>query len=178
VSAPPGGSTRPAPGALDRVVRAIDALSTAAGWFAGWLVVPLTLVVGYEVVARYGFNRPTGWVSSATFMLYGAQFMLAAAYTLLKDGHIRTDVFYARWSPATRATVDAACYVFFFFPGMLLILVAGTVEAQHAWEIGERVGGWPAYLFKTIIPLTALLLVLQGLSELIKCARVLQGPHR
>ena len=178
MSSPPGGPTRPAPGAVDRLVGGIDALSTAIGWFAGWLVVPLTLAVGYEVASRYGFNRRTGWVGTATFLIYGAQFMLAAPYTLLKDGHIRTDVFYARWSPATRATVDAGCYVLFFFPGMLLILVAGTVEAQHAWEIGERVGGWPAYPFKAIIPLTALLLVLQGLSELIKCARVLRGPRR
>ena len=168
----------PAPGALDRVVRAVDVLSTVAGWFAASLIAPLTLAVAYEVAARYIFNAPTRWVSTATYVLYGAQFMLAAAYTLLKDGHIRTDVFYGRWSPATRATVDAVAYVFFFFPGMLLVLHAGTVEARHAWEIGERAGGWPAYPFKAIIPLTALLLVLQGLSELIKCARVLRARRR
>jgi TRAP-type mannitol/chloroaromatic compound transport system permease small subunit len=111
-------------------------------------------------------------------MLYGTQFMLAAAYTLLKDGHIRTDVFYGRWSPRTRAIVDAASYVFFFFPGMVLIFYAGTLEAWHAWDIGERAGGWRAYPFKAVIPLTALLLLLQGLSELIKCVRVLQRRPR
>jgi TRAP-type mannitol/chloroaromatic compound transport system permease small subunit len=175
VSTAPGASAPPAPSALDRVVRAIDAVSTAAGWFAGWLIVPLTLGVAYEVVARYGFNAPTRWASTATYMLYGAQFMLAAAYTLLKDGHIRTDVFYGRWAPRTRARIDAVSYVLFFFPGMLLILYAGAVEARHAWEIGERLGGWPAYPFKGVIPLTALLLLLQGLSQLTKCVRVLQG---
>jgi TRAP-type mannitol/chloroaromatic compound transport system permease small subunit len=130
------------------------------------------------VAARYVFNAPTRWVSHVTYTLYGAQFMLAAAYTLLQGGHIRTDVFYGRWAPRTRAAVDAVSYVLFFFPGMLLVLRAGTVEARHAWAIGERAGGWPAYPFKAIIPLTALLLLLQGLAELIKCLRVLRGPAR
>jgi TRAP-type mannitol/chloroaromatic compound transport system permease small subunit len=109
-------------------------------------------------------------------MLYAAQFMLAAAYTLLKDGHIRTDVFYGQWSARTRAKVDAASYVFFFFPGMALIFYAGTLEAWHAWDIGERLGGWRAYPFKAIIPVTGLLLLLQGLAELIRCVRVLRRP--
>ena len=173
-----GPSSPAARGALDRLVGAIDAVSTVAGWFAGCLVVPLTLAVSYEVAARYLFNAPTQWASTITYMLYGTQFMLAAAYTLLKDGHIRTDVFYGRWSPRTRAIVDAVSYVFFFFPGMALIFYAGTLEAWHAWDIGERAGGWRAYPFKAVIPLTALLLLLQGLSELIKCIRVLQRPPR
>jgi TRAP-type mannitol/chloroaromatic compound transport system permease small subunit len=178
MSPPVRVSPRGAPTTLDRLVAAIDALSTAAGWFAGWLVVPLTLAVAYEVVARYVFNAPTRWASTVTYMLYGTQFMLASAYTLLKDGHIRTDIFYGRWSPRTRAVVDAASYVFFFFPGMALIFFAGSLEAWKAWDIGERMGGWRAYPFKAVIPLTALLLLLQGLSELIKCARVLRRPLR
>ena len=174
---PPSRASSPvARGTLDRLVGAIDALSTAVGWFAGWLVVPLTLAVAYEVAARYLFNAPTRWAGTVTYMLYAAQFMLAAAYTLLKDGHIRTDVFYGQWSVRTRAKVDAASYVFFFFPGMALIFYAGTLEAWHAWDIGERLGGWRAYPFKAIIPLTGLLLLLQGLSELIKCVRVLRRP--
>jgi TRAP-type mannitol/chloroaromatic compound transport system permease small subunit len=93
-------------------------------------------------------------------------------------------VFYERWSPKTRAVVDAVSYVLFFFPGMLFILYAGTVEAWFAWEIGERSGlkigsrAWPLYPLKTVIPLTAALLLLQGLSELIKCARAIQGGPR
>lgn len=179
MSAPSGASTTPAaPGAADRVVRAIDAVSTAAGWLAGWLIVPMTLAVAYEVAARYAFNAPTKWASNLTYMLYGSQFMLAAAYTLLKGGHIRTDVFYERWSAKTRATIDAVSYVLFFFPGMLFVLYAGGVEAWQAWEIGERAGAWPLYPFKAVIPLTALLLVLQGVSELIKCVRVIRGRPR
>jgi TRAP-type mannitol/chloroaromatic compound transport system permease small subunit len=114
-------------------------------------------------------------------MTYGAQFMLAAAYTLLKGGHIRTDVFYERWSAKTRATIDAICYLLFFFPGLLFILYAGAVEAWFAWEIGERtalrIGSvpWPMYPFKAVIPMTAALLLLQGLSELIRCGRAIRG---
>jgi TRAP-type mannitol/chloroaromatic compound transport system permease small subunit len=104
--------------------------------------------------------------------------MLAAAYTLLKGGHIRTDVFYERWSPRTRARIDGVSYVLFFFPGMLFILYAGAVEAWQAWEIRERAGMWPLYPFKAVIPLTAALLLVQGLSELIKCMRVLRGGSR
>jgi len=179
VSSPPGPSTPPpAPGAVGRVVAAIDAVSTVAGWVAGWLIVPMTLVVAYEVAARYAFNAPTRWASHFTYMLYGAQFMLAAAYTLLKGGHIRTDVFSERWSSVTRARIDAVCYVLFFFPGMLFILYAGGMEAWQAWRIGERAGRWPLYPFKAVIPLTAALLLLQGLSELIKCVRVIRRRRR
>ncbi len=168
----------PVPGGVDRLVRAIDAISTLAGWLAGWLIVPMTLAVAYEVAARYVFNAPTKWAYNLTYMFYGSQFMLAAAYTLLMGGHVRTDVFYERWSARTRATIDGVSYVLFFFPGMLFILYAGAVEARFAWEIGERAGGWPIYPFKAVIPLTAALLMLQGLSELIKCARVIRGDPR
>jgi TRAP-type mannitol/chloroaromatic compound transport system permease small subunit len=167
---------------VDRALAAIDATSTATGWLAGWLIVPMTLAVTYEVIARYAFNAPTIWAYDTTYMLFSTQFMLAAAYTLLKGGHIRTDVFYERWSPRTRATVDAVCYVLFFFPGLVFVLYAGTVEAWHAWQIGER-SDWSAwrpviYPLKAVIPVTAALLLLQGFSELVKCLRVIRGRAR
>ena len=140
MSAPSGVSGPRALGAVDRLVAAIDAVSTATGWLAGWLIVPMTVAVVYEVVARYAFHAPTKWSYEVTYMTYGAQFMLAAAYTLLKGGHIRTDVFYECWSATTRATIDTICYLLFFFPGLLFIVYAGMVEARFAWEIGERTG--------------------------------------
>ena len=76
----------------------------------------MVLSLVYEVVARYFFNAPTIWAYDMTFMLYGSFFMLGAAYTLQRSGHIRTDVFYARWSPRTQARVDLACYLVLFFP--------------------------------------------------------------
>ena len=169
---------------VDRVVHAIDAVSTAAGWLAGWFIVPMTIAVTWEVIARYAFNAPTKWSYDVGYMLYGAQFMLAAAYTLRQGGHIRTDVFYERWSPRVRATVDAIGYVLFFFPGMLFIFYAGYVEARQAWEIGERtglrIGSVPVlmYWLKAVIPVTALLLLLQGVSELLRCARTIRGRAR
>ena len=172
------------PTAVDRIIRTIDAVSTAAGWVAGWMIVPMTLAVTWEVVARYVFWAPTKWSYEVGWMLYGAQFMLAAAYTLLKGGHIRTDVLYERWSPKTRATVDAVCYVLFFFPGLLCIAYAGFVEAQQAWAIGERTGlrlfivGVPMYAVKGVIPLSAALLTLQGVSELIRCVRTIRTAAR
>lgn len=168
--------------AVDRVLATIDALSTATGWLAGWLIVPMTLAVTYEVVARYAFNAPTIWAYDTTYMLFSTQFMLAAAYTLLRGGHIRTDVFYERWSPRTRAIIDAVSYVLFFFPGMAFVLYAGSVEAWHAWEIGERSDWSPwrpvIYPLKAVIPVTAALLLLQGFSELVKCLRVIRGRAR
>ena len=169
-------------GALDRVLSAIEALSTATGWIAGWMIVPMTLAISYEVAARYAFNAPTIWAYDVTYMLFGAQFMLAAAFTLLRGGHIRTDVFYERWSPRTRATIDTVSYVFFFFPGMLFVLYAGAAEAWSSWLIGERSDWSPwrpiLYPLKAVIPVTAGLMVLQGFSELIKCLRVIRGPGR
>ncbi|HXG05542.1 MAG TPA: TRAP transporter small permease subunit, partial [Candidatus Binatia bacterium] len=169
-------------GAAGRLTAALDAVSTGAGWLAGWLIVPMTLAVAYEVVARYAFNAPTVWAYDLTYMLYGAQFMLAAAYTLRRGGHIRTDVFYERWSPRTRAAVDALGYLLFFFPGLLFVLYAGGVEAWHAWQITERSDATPwrpvLYPLKAVIPLSALLLLLQGVSEVVKCWQVIRRDAR
>ena len=182
MSQPIGPPAPPAPGALDRVITAIERLSTATGWLASWLIVPMTLAVTYEVAARYAFNAPTIWAYDLTYMLFGAQFMLTAAYTLLKGGHIRTDVFYERWSARTRATVDAVSYVCFFFPGLLFVLYASAGEAWHSWLIGERSDWTPwrpvIYPLKAVIPATAVLLLLQGFAELIKCVRVIRGDRR
>ncbi len=183
MSPPADASPAPeAPSGLDRVVASIDGLSTATGWLAGWLMVPMTLAVTYEVIARYVFHAPTIWAYDSTYMFFGTQFMLAAAYTLLKGGHIRTDVFYERWSPRTRATIDTVSYVFFFFPGMLFVLYAGWVEAWHSWQIGER-SDWSAwrpiiYPLKFVIPVSAALLLLQGFAELVRCLRVIRGRPR
>lgn len=167
---------------LDRVLAAIEGLSTATGWLAGWLIVPMSLAVAYEVAARYAFNAPTIWAYDVTYMFFGAQFMLAAAYTMLKGAHIRTDVFYERWPPRRRATIDAVCYVLFFFPGMLFVLYAGAGEAWHSFLIGERSDWTPwrpvIYPLKAVIPITAALMLLQGFVEVVKCVRVIRRSAR
>ncbi len=157
---------------LLRIARGIDQISLWFGKKVSWLILPLIFGLTYEVISRYLFKAPTIWAYDLAYMLYGSLFMLGAAFTLHKKGHIRTDIFYDRWPPQKQGRVDAILYLFFFFPGIILFLVAGLDEAIHSWILWERseVGAWrpPIFPFKTVIPLTALLLLIQGVSELIK----------
>ena len=103
----------------------IDQFTLWVGKFVGWMLIPMILSLAYEVVARYAFGKPTIWAYDMTFMLYGSFFMLGASYTLRKKGHIRTDMFYERWSPRKQAYVDLACYVLFFYPLVLVFTLTG-----------------------------------------------------
>jgi TRAP-type mannitol/chloroaromatic compound transport system permease small subunit len=155
-----------------RAVRTIDRFAELCGVAIAWLMVPLMTAVVYEVVARYAFGAPTLWSFDITYMLYGAMFMLGAAYALRIGAHIRTDFFWERWSLRTRGVIDTIAYVAFFFPGIALFLWVGWDEAWYAYEIGElseqtpwRPLLWP---LKACVPLAAALLLLQGISELAK----------
>jgi TRAP-type mannitol/chloroaromatic compound transport system permease small subunit len=154
------------------LIKAIDRFSEWVGVAVAWLMVPLVLAVSYEVVARYAFGAPTVWSFDLTYMLYGAMFMLGAAYALRVGAHIRTDFFWEKWSPRTKGVIDSVAYVVFFFPGIALFLWVGWGEALYAYDIGEmseqtpwRPLLWP---LKACIPLAAALLILQGVSELAK----------
>ncbi|HET9403262.1 MAG TPA: TRAP transporter small permease subunit [Burkholderiales bacterium] len=157
---------------LAPMVRAIDRFAQLCGVVIAWLMVPLVAAVVYEVVARYAFAAPTIWSFDVTYMLYGAMFMLGAAYALRIGAHIRTDFFWERWSLRTRGVIDSVAYIVFFFPGIALFLWVGWDEAWYAYEIGElseqtpwRPALWP---LKACVPLAAALLLLQGVSELTK----------
>src|SRR5687768_850092 len=157
---------------LQPLVRIIDRFAEVTGVAIAWLMVPLIGAVVYEVVARYAFEAPTLWSFDVTYMLYGAMFMLGAAYALRVGAHIRTDFFWERWSLRTRGVIDTVAYVVFFFPGIALFFWVGWGEAWYAYGIGEtseqtpwRPLLWP---LKATIPLAAALLLLQGLSELAK----------
>lgn len=162
------------PQALLKTIRRIDTVAEWSGRVFAWLLIPMILAVTYEVFARYLFNAPTIWAYEVTFMLYGAHFMLGASYTLYKGGHIRTDFFYNNWSPRTQGWIDAVSYLLFFFPAMVFFFLVGFDEAQRSWLIREasEASPWrpPIYPFKAVVPLTALLLLLQGISEFIKSA--------
>jgi TRAP-type mannitol/chloroaromatic compound transport system permease small subunit len=158
---------------LTTTVRIIDGtVGEWSGRFFAWLVIPMMLGLVYEVFARYLFNAPTVWAYDTTYMLYGSHFMLGAAYTLYRGGHIRTDFFYARFPVRRQGLIDATLYLFFFFPGMIFFLLAGFDEARHSWELLERsdVSPWrpPIYPFKTVMPVAALLLLIQGVSQFLK----------
>lgn len=155
-----------------RLVRVIDKFTDATGVWVAWLNVPLVVAVAWEVIARYAFNAPTIWSYDVTYMLYSAIFMLGAAYALHKGAHIRTDFFYEKWSDRTRGVVDTISYVVFFFPSILMLMIASWSEAWYAYTINEtseqtnwRPLLWP---FKAVVPLTCAMLLLQGVSELIK----------
>jgi len=156
-----------------RTVRVIDKFTDFTGTLVAWLNVPLVAVVSYEVIARYAFNAPTIWSFDLTYMLYGAIFMLGSAYALHKGAHIRTDFFFEKWSIRTRGWIDSVAYLVFFFPSLLTFLVISGHEGWYAFQIGEtseqtpwRPILWP---FKMVVPLTCLLLLIQGVSETIKC---------
>lgn len=150
----------------------IDHISIWSGKATAWLIFPLIFGLTYEVISRYIFHAPTIWAYDLAYMLYGSMFMLGAAFTLYKKGHIRTDIFYDKWSSRKQGRVDAFLYLFFFFPGMIFFLIAGLDEAIHSWSLWEKseYGAWrpPIFPFKTVIPLTAFLLLVQGVSEFLK----------
>jgi len=137
-----------------------------------WLCFPLILALVYEVTARYLFKAPTEWAYDVTYMLYGTIFMLGAAFTLLKKAHIRTDLFYNKWTPRTQGFIDTVMYLLLYFPGIIFFLVAGWDYAAHSWVTGEHTSLSPwrpiIYPFKAVIPVTAFLLLVQGVSELLK----------
>ncbi len=122
---------------LIRIVRVIDRFTDTTGGWVAWLSVPLVLAVSYEVIARYFFNAPTLWAFDVTYMLYGALFMLGAAYALHKGAHIRTDFLWEKWSVRTRGLIDAIAYVVFFFPSLIVLFFVSFHEAYYAWQIME-----------------------------------------
>jgi TRAP-type mannitol/chloroaromatic compound transport system permease small subunit len=162
------------PRALVTMVGTIDGLAIWSGRIFCWLVVPLVAALTYEVFARYVFHAPTIWAYDVAYMLYGTHFMLGAAYTLYRGGHIRTDLFYQNWSVRTRGRIDAALYLLLFFPGIALFFWMGLQEALHSWDIREVSDASPwrpiLYPFKAVIPLALLLLMIQGVSEFLKSA--------
>lgn len=162
-----------APAAVRRLITAIDTFTDWTGKALAWLTaLPLVFVVVYEVIRRYFFNDPTVWAFDISYMLYGSLFMLGAAYTLLHQGHIRTDMFYNRWSPRVQGLVDSLLYLLIFFPGLLFFLLAGWEKTVHSWSIAEtsELSPWRPiiYPFRAVIPVAAGLLLLQGISEFVK----------
>lgn len=157
---------------LARLVSVLDAISIWSGKAVAWLIVPMVLSLVFEVVARYGFNSPTVWAYDITYMLYGALFMLGAAFTLQRGVHIRTDLLYGAWSPRRQGIVDATCYLLFFFPGLIAFMVVGWDFFVASFARNERVvvSTWMPVIYplKFVIPLATALLLLQGVSEFIK----------
>lgn len=157
---------------LIKACAAIDSVSIWSGKIVAILIFPMTFSLVWEIVARYLFNAPTIWANDVATMLYGAFFMLGSAYALQRQQHIRTDFLYEKWSTRTKGIVDSVLYIFLFFPGMIFFLWVGFGYAKKSFMLNERIVSSPwmpiIWPLKICIPVAVFLLLLQGVSELIK----------
>ena len=158
--------------ALLRLIRIIDAAGDWCGRLVSLLILPMIAIVSWEVFSRYLFGAPTIWAFDLTYMLYGGHFMLGCAYALLHGSHVRTDMLWEKFSPRKKGTIDAIAYLVFFFPAMILFFLASADDAWHAFkmhELSEQTAWRPVlWPFKAVVPVTAVLLFVQGISEFIK----------
>lgn len=155
-----------------KFLKFIDGISRRVGEATAWLMLVLVLELVYDTVARYVFNSPTIWSFDISYMLYSLLFMLGGAYTLLDKEHVRVDMFYEKFSPRGKAIVDILGYLLFYFPAIGGMLVWGILFANESYQLLEHAtkSYWspPIYPFKALIPVTALLMLLQGGAEFIR----------
>jgi len=158
---------------MQKLLLFIDKISTWVGQAFSFCIVVLTLHVSWEVFSRYALAAPRAWAFDFMIMMYGTLFMMAGAYTLSKNSHVRGDVLYGFFSPRTQATIDLTLYFVFFIPGVIALTYAGYYYAAESWRINEHstitYEGPPIYPFKTVIPLAGAILLAQGIVEIIRC---------
>jgi TRAP-type mannitol/chloroaromatic compound transport system permease small subunit len=162
---------------VQRLLLAVDRFSTSLGHLFAWLIVGLTGLITWEVLSRKA-GVPHAWAFDAQIMAYGIMFMMAGAYTLAKNGHVRGDVLYGFFPPRLQASVDLVLYLVFFLPGTVAMVYAGWIYAAESFAIREHstvtVDGPPVYPFKAFIPLAGALILLQGLVEIVRCLACLR----
>src|SRR5687767_6831406 len=160
-------------------IYAIDQLSKTVGHMFAWCLIILTLGTSYEVFVRYALNEPTSWAFDFSYLMYGAMFYMAGAYTLSRGGHVRADMFYRLWRPRTQAMVELVLYIIFFFPGVLALCLSGWDYGWGSMKIRESSvnspAGVPIWPLKMMIPFGAGLLALQGLAEVLRCIICIRG---
>jgi TRAP-type mannitol/chloroaromatic compound transport system permease small subunit len=158
---------------VQSVLHTIDGISTWVGKAAAWLIIVLMSVVCLEVFKRYILNAPTAWIFDLDNMLYGSLFMLCGAYALAQNAHVRGDFLYSSMRPRTQAGLDLVLYIVFFIPGIAALIYSGYIFAVESWVIKEHstvtADGPPVYQFKAMIPVAGVLVMLQGLAEIVRC---------
>ena len=156
-----------------RFIEIADAISAWFGKAFAWCILIMTFGVGYEVFVRYVLGAPTSWAFDLSYMMYGSLFMMAGAYTLSRDGHVRGDFVYRLWRPRTQARVELVLYFIFFFPGILALIFAGWKYAGRSWQYGEvsvmSPANVPIFQFKTVIVAAGILLFIQGIAQVCRC---------
>ena len=160
-----------------RFINLVDSFTAWVGKSFDWCILMLTFAIAYEVFVRYALRDPTSWAFDISYMMYGTLFMMAGAYTLARDGHVRGDVLFRLWKPKTQATVELTLYFLFFFPGILAFIIAGADYALESWSYNYGTGevsinspaNVPISQFKTVLPVAAALLFLQGMAQVCRC---------
>ncbi len=151
----------------------VDSLSAWMGKMFAWCIVLLTFATVFEVFVRYVLNAPTSWAFDMAVQMYGALFMMAGAYTLSRDGHVRGDVIHRLLPIKYRSSLDLTLYILFLMPGCVALVYYGYEFASDSWRYKEVSWSSPArtqiYFFKTIIPLAGFLVLLQGIAEAYRC---------
>jgi TRAP-type mannitol/chloroaromatic compound transport system permease small subunit len=158
---------------MQRLLILVDQISTWVGHAFSWCILILTFAVSYEVFSRYVLKHPTTWAYDTAYILYGTLFMMAGAYALSRNAHVRGDFLYRTWRPRVQAGLDLVLYFLFFFPGIFALVYSGYGFAKLSWMMNEHSsftpGGPPIYPFKTVVPIAAAFLALQGVAEVIRC---------
>src|SRR5918993_4197257 len=158
---------------VNRFLLFIDTLSMWTGKAFAWLILVLTLGVSYEVFVRYVLGAPTTWAFDFSYITYGALFLMTGAYTLSRNGHVRADVLYRFWKPRTQASMDLVLYILFFLPAVCAFMYAGWNFAAMSVRFREvsifSPAGVPVFPLKALIPVTGVLLLIQGIAEIIRC---------
>ena len=163
---------------IQRFIYMVDQLNKTVGHAFAWCIIILTFGTCYEVFVRYVLNAPTSWAFDMSYLLYGAVFYMAGAYTLSRGGHVRADMFYRLWSQRTQAVVELTLYVLFFFPGILALVIAGSgygFESMRLREVSvNSPAGVPIWPLKMMISVGAGLMALQGFAEVLRCVLCLR----
>ena len=164
---------------MKSLIHAIESMNIWIGRAFGWCILILTLSVSYEVFVRYVLNAPTVWAFDMMVQMYGALFLMAGPYALAQDSHVRADVIYRLLPVRWQASIDFVLYILFFFPGMLALFWFGWEIAADSWRYEEVSWNSPAriqiYFFKTLIPVAGALLIIQGISECMRCYLAIRG---
>jgi len=158
---------------MQKYLLIVDRISTFVGKTFSWLIVGLTFLITYEIFSRYALNAPHAYAFDIMLQMYGTLFMMAGAYTLSRNGHVRGDVLYGFFPPRAQAALDLTLYIVFFLPGVVALCWAGYVYAADSWRILEHSSitaeGPPIYQFKTVIPVAGAFMLVQGIVEIIRC---------
>jgi TRAP-type mannitol/chloroaromatic compound transport system permease small subunit len=166
---------------VNRIIYSIDQLSKSVGHAFAWCIVILTIGTCYEVFVRYLLNSPTSWAFDMSYLMYGAVFFMAGAYTLSRGGHVRADMFYRLWPQRVQASIELLLYMVFFFPGVTALIISGWDYGTTSMRIVEvsvnSPAGVPIWPLKMMIPIGAALLTLQGFAEVLRCIQCLQNGH-